>query len=74
MRYWLVRPGWSTSWTALANMAERVSRGVNTDWTRDTVLIIIMGVIIKTGGLTSRAGVQSRAFIDRVTSAAWVLL
>ena len=34
MRYWLVRPGWSTSWTALANMAERVSRGVNTDWTR----------------------------------------
>ena len=26
------------------------------------------------GGLTSRAGVQSKAFIDRVTSAAWVLL
>ena len=42
MRYWLVRPGWSTSWTALANMADRVSRGVNTDWTRDTVLIIII--------------------------------
>ena len=30
MRYWLVRPGWSTSCTALAKMAARVSRGVNT--------------------------------------------
>ena len=30
IRYWLVTPGWSTSWMLLARMAERTSRGVNT--------------------------------------------
>ena len=29
-RYWLVRPGWSTSWMLLARMALRTSSGVNT--------------------------------------------
>ena len=30
MRYWFVRPGWSTSWTQLASSAASSSRGVNT--------------------------------------------
>ena len=38
----------------------------------ETKIIII--IVIEGCHLTSRAGVQSRAFIDRVTSAAWVLL
>ena len=29
-RYWLVTPGWSTSWMLLARMADITSRGVNT--------------------------------------------
>lgn len=32
MRNWLETPGWSTSWIALANMAARISRSVNTAW------------------------------------------
>ena len=31
MRYWLVRPGWSTSWIEEAKMAAMISSGVNTD-------------------------------------------
>ena len=31
IRYWLVRPGWSTSWIAAENRAVITSRGVNTD-------------------------------------------
>lgn len=30
MRNWLETPGWSTSWIALAKMAARISRSVNT--------------------------------------------
>lgn len=30
IKNWFVTPGWSTSWMALANMAERISRSVNT--------------------------------------------
>lgn len=29
---WLLTPGWSTSWTALAKIAARTSRSVKTDW------------------------------------------
>lgn len=32
MRNWLETPGWSTSWIALAKMAARISRSVNTAW------------------------------------------
>lgn len=32
IRYWLVRPGWSTSWIAQAKIAANVSRLVNTFW------------------------------------------
>lgn len=32
IRNWLVTPGWSTSWMALANRAAMISRSVNTAW------------------------------------------
>ena len=32
IRYWLVTPGWSTSWILEAKMAAKISSGVNTDW------------------------------------------
>lgn len=31
MRYWLVTPGWSTSWMQEANIAAKISSGVKTD-------------------------------------------
>lgn len=36
MRNWLETPGWSTSWIALAKMAARISRSVNTAWKKRT--------------------------------------
>ena len=35
MRNWLETPGWSTSCIALAKMAARISRSVNTAWNAD---------------------------------------
>ena len=32
IKNWLVRPGWSTSWMAAANIADITSSGVNTHW------------------------------------------
>ena len=31
IKYWLVTPGWSTSWIQEANKADNISNGVNTD-------------------------------------------
>ncbi len=36
IRYWLVNPGWSTSWMEDAKMAANISRGVKTDWKEES--------------------------------------
>ncbi len=38
IRYWLVSPGWSTSWMAAEKMAAITSSGVNTAWNKVDLL------------------------------------
>ena len=70
IRYWFVRPGWSTSWIAAENTAViTLEEEVNINSIMEISLITSSGV--KTD---SRAGELSKVFMERVTSAAWLLL
>ena len=69
IRYWFVRPGWSTSWIAAENTAVITLEEVNINSIMEMSLITSSGV--KTD---SRAGELSKVFMERVTSAAWLLL
>ena len=42
MRYWLVTPGWSVSWTALAKMLANTSKSVKTDWKNERIVMVMV--------------------------------
>ena len=69
IRYWLVKPGWSTSWIAAENTAVITFEEINVNSIMEICFTTSSGV--KTD---SNAGELSNVFIERVTSAAWLLL
>ena len=80
IRYWLVRPGWSTSWIAAENTAVITFKEVTINSIKEVTINSINSIMrirwITSSGVKtdSKAGELSKVFMERVTSAAWLLL